>query len=201
MRWQRSTEFLAFDSKYDRYFAGEYTMTREEAVGRDLFFSDLTNCRLYHLANPDRYSVVEPFTNFEYHNIGVPVNPKIPAAADGSTGLDVGLAIRPEGTRDDAGKFRVPSLRNVAVSAPYMHNGVFSSLEAAVLFYGRHLVDQSIASTNPETGRPWRTPEIAATVEQERLTQGQPLDHTRTRQLVAFLKTLTDQRYEYLLDP
>lgn len=198
--FQRSTEFLAFDSKYDRYLAGEYTMTREEAVGRDLFFSDLTNCRLCHLANPDRYSVVEPFTNFEYHNIGVPVNPNIPAAADGKAVLDTGLAIRPEGTRDDAGKFRVPSLRNVAVSAPYMHNGVFSSLEAAVLFYGRHLANPSIASTNPETGHPWRAPEIAATVEQERLTQGQPLDHTRTRQLVAFLKTLTDQRYEYLLD-
>jgi cytochrome c peroxidase len=170
-------------------------------VGRELFFSDLTNCRLCHLANPDRLSATEPFTNFEYHNIGVPVNPKVLENLTEPQKSDVGAAIRPEASRSDTGKFRVPSLRNVAVTAPYMHNGVFASLEAAVLFYGRHLVEQSIASINPETGRPWRAAEVAETVEQENLVKGQPLDLKRTRQLVAFLKTLTDRRYEHLVEP
>lgn len=198
--FQSSAEFSTFDSKYDRYLAGEYTMTREEAVGRDLFFSDLTNCSLCHLANQDQRDVTETFTGSEYHNIGVPVNTRLTQAGDGDGQADIGLAIRSEASAVDRGKFRTPSLRNVAVTAPYMHNGVFSTLEAAVLFYGRHLLDQSIASVNPETNSPWREPEVAATVEKERLIQGQPLDHTRTRQLVAFLKTLTDRRYEHLLD-
>jgi cytochrome c peroxidase len=198
--FQGSAEFSTFDSRYDRYLAGEYSMTREEAVGRDLFFSDLTNCSLCHLANRDQRDARETFTSSEYHNIGVPTNNRLTQAGETGKQADIGLAIRPEASAVDRGKFRTPSLRNVAVTAPYMHNGVFSTLEAAVLFYGRHLVDQSIASVNPETNSPWREPEVAATVEKERLMQGQPLDHTRTRQLVAFLKTLTDRRYEHLLD-
>ena len=48
------------------------------------------------------------------------------------------------------GKFRVPSLRNVAVTAPYMHNGVFKSLDTVIRFYDKHLTDSDNA-INPET--------------------------------------------------
>lgn len=199
--FQRSTEFMAFDSRYDRYLAGDYQLTPVEAVGRELFFSELTNCSECHLANRDQRSRREPFTNFEYHNVGTPRNEAVADLQQDPSALDLGLAVRPEASAADRGKFRVPSLRNVAVTAPYMHNGVFATLETAVLFYGHHLAGQSVASINPETGQPWRGAEVSATVEQRRLMVGQPLDPTRVGQLVAFLKTLTDARYEHLLMP
>jgi cytochrome c peroxidase len=201
--YERSAEFFTFDSKYDRFLAGEYTFTPAEAIGRELFFSDLTNCRLCHLRDPNQVVAREPFSNYQYHNIGVPVNTAVRAANGLSTDfVDVGLAANP-GVDDAAGargKFRVPSLRNVAVTAPYMHNGVFADLETAVLFYGRHLASQAVATINPHTGEPWADPEVPETVEGMLLRQGQPLEPQRVAQLVAFLKTLTDRRYEALLD-
>jgi cytochrome c peroxidase len=200
--FERSKEFFAFDSKYDRYLAGEYQMTRDEAIGRELFFSDLTNCRNCHLAHPDKISRRETFSNFQYHNVGTPVNQLARKANGlGSTFVDAGLAANPQTTAEQVGKFRVPSLRNVAVTAPYMHNGVFARLETAVVFYGRHLASNSIAEINPETRVRWQPPEVADTVDDGFLPQGQPLEHNRVRQLVAFLRTLTDQRYEHLLEP
>lgn len=198
--FESSEEFFAFDSKYDRFLAGEYQMTRDEAIGRELFFSDLTNCRSCHLANPEEISTREPFTNFEYHNVGTPVNERARAVNGlGAEYVDPGLAGNPQAPATEPGKFRVPSLRNVAVTAPYMHNGVFTRLETAVVFYGRHLASNSAAEINPETGAVWREPEIAGTVDDRFLPQGQPLEQNRVRQLVAFLKTLTDRRYEHLL--
>jgi cytochrome c peroxidase len=99
-----------------------------------------------------------------------------------------------------AGKFRVPSLRNVAVTAPYMHNGVFKKLETAILFYDKYLVSNRQSESNPETGEPWGDPEVADTIDLDLLQQGQPITEDRARALVAFLRTLTDQRYEALLD-
>jgi cytochrome c peroxidase len=81
-----------------------------------------------------------------------------------------------------------------------MHNGVFASLETAVLFYGRHLASNTVAEINPETGQHWQPAEVPETVENTILKKGQPLDPIRVRQLVEFLKTLTDQRYEHLLE-
>ena len=144
--FERSGDFSTFDSKYDRYLRGEYQMTRDEAVGRVLFFSGLVNCIQCHLNRPDRISPKETFTNHRYHNIGVPVNPAVGAAPD------PGLAAHPDvGSPTEAGRFRVPTLRNVAVTAPYMHNGVFRDLETAVAFYGKFTLRHQ---RNPETGLP-----------------------------------------------
>lgn len=202
--YERSAEFFAYDSKYDRYLAGEYRLTSDEAIGRELFFSDLTNCRHCHLADPDRVQPREPFTNHRYHNVGTPVNARLRAAnGRGATALDPGLSGNPMTAGDprEDGRFRVPTLRNVAVTSPYMHNGVFDRLETAVLFYGRHLMAASEASRNPETGLPWRPAEVPGTVDQALLRKGQPLDRQRAAQLTAFLRTLTDRRYEHLLAP
>jgi cytochrome c peroxidase len=191
--FERSTEFSTFDSKYDRYLRGEYRMTRDEAVGREVFFSGLVNCIQCHLNRPDRVSPRETFTNHRYHNIGVPVNPAAAAAAP-----DPGLAGHPDvGSASEAGRFRVPTLRNVAVTAPYMHNGVFRDLETAVAFYGKFTLRHQ---RNPETGQPWQPAEVPETVDEEILVEGQPIDPARVRHLTAFLKTLTDRRYEHLLD-
>jgi len=200
--FERTESFSTFDSRFDRALAGEYVMTRDEAIGQALFFSDLINCNQCHLNEPGRLSPRETFTDHSYHNIGVPMN----GIARRENGLgpdhrDLGLGSRVDlaDTRGLAGRFRVPGLRNVAVTAPYMHNGTFSSLETAVAFYGKYTVSNRPAQTNPETGRPWAPPEVNENIELTLLRSGQPLDAQRVRHLVAFLKTLTDARYEHLL--
>jgi len=67
------------------------------------------------------------FSNFEYFNIGVPANPAILFLSTDPCFIDIGLG---EETQDmtDNGKFRTPSLRNIANTAPYMHNSVFTTL-------------------------------------------------------------------------
>jgi cytochrome c peroxidase len=119
----------------------------------------------------------------------------------GDEHVDTGLLQNP-GVNDTvhSGRFRVPSLRNVAVTGPYMHNGVFQELETAIVFYNRYLVISDESRINPETGQPWEEAEVPHTIELELLQEGQPLTGQRLAQLIAFLETLTDQRYEHLLD-
>jgi cytochrome c peroxidase len=200
--FERSDEFSSFDSKYDRYLTGEYTMTREEALGRELFFSDLVNCVQCHVNEPGKVAGRETFTNHRFHNIGVPINSRARLANGlGMDHRDPGLLANPQvSDARAAGKFRVPTLRNVAVTPPYMHNGVFNDLHTAVLFYGRYTLSNRPSQIDPETQQPWRDPEIPETIDLEILEGGQPIDSQRASALVAFLKTLTDKRYEHLLD-
>ncbi len=197
------TEFFApFDSRYDRYLRGEYRLTPDEEIGRRLFFSSLLNCASCHLLNTLTPTAREPFSNFQYHNIGVPANPALNAArGQPADSIDLGLAENPamKGVHA-AGRFRVPTLRNIALTAPYMHNGVFRELATALHFYNRHLVDSAASRTNPETGAPWGPPEVATNLAHDLLRQGQPLDEGRIATLIAFLRTLTDRRYEALQD-
>jgi cytochrome c peroxidase len=192
--FEGSDAFSPFDSRYDRYLRGETALTREQELGRILFFSDLINCNRCHLLDRRERVDRELFTNHRYHNIG------IPASAHGSATPDTGLLMNPR--VDDAaqaGRFRVPSLRNVAVTGPYMHNGVFQQLETAILYYNRFLLIDDANNTNPETGQPWRPAEVPVTMDIELLREGQPLTQRQVELLVAFLETLTDRRYEHLL--
>jgi hypothetical protein len=66
--------------------------------------------------------------------------------------------------------------------------------------YGKFMLSNRQSQTNPETGKRWGEPEVAETVDLELLRQGQPLDESRAMALAAFLTTLTDQRYESLLE-
>lgn len=197
--FEQTDLFAPFDSKYDRYLRGEYQMTSEEELGRLLFFSQLINCHSCHLLNTHETATNESFTSHKYHNIGIPVNTEV-RAKNGVTAVDVGLLANPDITDPaQAGKFRVPSLRNVAVTGPYMHNGVFQELETAILFYDKYLVRNQQSEANPETGEKWGDPEVSDTIDLELLQQGQPITERRAKSLVAFLRTLTDQRYEALL--
>lgn len=198
--FERTELFSPFDSKYDRYLRGEYQMTREEEIGRLLFFSQLISCHGCHLLDTRETTVDELFTNHKYHNIGVPENGAV-RARNGLSGADLGLLANPQvNDPAQAGKFRVPSLRNVAVTGPYMHNGAFQDLETAILFYDKYLVTNQESERNPETGDRWGDPDVAETIDLELLQQGQPITERRVAALVAFLRTLTDQRYEALLD-
>ena len=199
--FERSEEFAPFDSKYDRYLRGEAELTKDEEIGRALFFSNLVNCSSCHLLDRREHWPRELFTNHRYHNIGVPANTSV-RNINGLSGQHVDTGLLQNPAVDDSaqsGRFRVPSLRNVAVTAPYMHNGVFHELETAVAFYNRFLLTSLESRINPETGQPWEEPEVPATVDLELLEQGQPLTARHVSQLVAFLKTLTDRRYEHLL--
>jgi len=201
--FEQTAEFSPYDSKYDRYLRGEYTLTPLEEMGRSLFFSPLTNCASCHLLNRSSLHEHETFTNYRYHNIGLPVNRTLRAQNGlGDAHRDPGLLANPD-VHDAAlaGKFRVPSLRNVAVTAPYMHNGVFRELHTAIVFYNKYTVNSRQSRTNPETGEPWGETEFPQTVDTDLLSQGQPIDAGRAQALIAFLRTLTDARYEHLLDP
>ncbi|CAO3459645.1 Cytochrome c551 peroxidase (EC 1.11.1.5) [Azospirillum argentinense] len=206
--FEKTDVFSPFDSKYDRYLRGEYKMTGEEELGMTLFFSQqFTNCNVCHKLNAMPAATNEVFTNYEYHNIGVPVNAELRAANGvAPTHIDRGLAENPALKGQKAhdqkayeGKFKTPTLRNVAVTGPYMHNGVFKDLETVVRFYNKYNSRKPADQINPETGKPWGNPEIAATVSIKELEEGPALDDRRIKALVAFMKTLTDARYEPLL--
>lgn len=196
--FERTAEFAPFDSKYDRYLRGAYQLTREEDLGRLLFFSQqFTNCNLCHQLKASPVDPEESFTNYEYHNIGVPANPALAHMA----APDRGLLDNPEvNDPAQAGRFKVPTLRNVAVTGPYMHNGVFEDLRTVVLFYNTYNSKAQARQINPETGQPFAPPEVAGTLSMEELTTGPALEDVRIDALVAFLKTLTDARYEGLLE-
>lgn len=201
--FERTEEFMPFDSKYDRYLRGEAEFTDQEELGRVLFFSEqFTNCALCHMNGDSQMNPQETFTNFEYHNIGVPENLALRAANGAAPGtVDRGLLDNPAVDDPAAeGQFKTMTLRNVAVTGPYMHNGVFEDLRTVVLFYNQYNSVDPARQINPETGQPWRAPEVPHTLSMEELTHGPALDDQRIDALVAFMRTLTDARYEYLLD-
>ena len=200
--FESSAQFQPFDSKYDRYLRGEAELSHEEELGRLLFFSQqFTNCNQCHQLRRSAMDPVEPFSDYRYHNIGVPAN-QAGRAENGKpeTWVDNGLLDNPL-VEDPAqrGKFRTPTLRNVAVTGPYMHNGVFQDLRTVVAFYNKYNSKSEAAALNPETGAAWGEAPVPATLALTELTDGPALDDKRIDALVAFLKTLTDARYEPLL--
>lgn len=201
--FERTDAFAPFDSKYDRFLRGEAELTKEEELGRLLFFSEqFTNCNQCHQLKRSPADPAETFSDYKYHNIGVPVNRAGRAVRGGKPGtVDSGLLNNPA-VSDPAeqGKFRTPSLRNVAVTGPYMHNGIFRDLRTVVLFYNRYNSKDAARQINPETGAVFGMPEVPHSLAVEKLTHGPALDDRRIDALVAFLKSLTDRRYEHLLE-
>lgn len=201
--FERTDEFAPFDSRYDRYLQGKVQFTDQEELGRTLFFSSqFTNCNLCHQLQKIPGAAEETFTNYEYHNTGTPVNAPVRSANGGGIdAADLGLLANPAVSDPaQAGKFKVPTLRNVAVTGPYMHNGIFGDLRTVVLFYNKFNTTAEAAQINPETGQPWGRTEFKNTLSTKELTTGTALDDVRVDALVAFMKTLTDARYEHLLE-
>ncbi|WP_424973341.1 cytochrome-c peroxidase [Dinoroseobacter sp. S76] len=200
--FERTEALSPFDSRYDRFLRGEVVLSKEEELGRLLFFSEqFTNCNQCHQLSRSAIDPRETFTDYRYHNIGVPENAVLREQNGIALGtIDPGLSANP--AVDDPmarGKFRTPSLRNVAVTGPYMHNGVFAELRTVVKFYNRYNSRAETAQINPETGKPYGKMPVPMTLAHEKLTHGPALDDRRIDALVAFLRTLTDQRYEHLL--
>jgi len=174
---------IAADSPFDRYlYWGEDSLTGDARRGMRLFFSDRTNCALCHasfnLSGPVAQQGI-PVPQAVFHNTGL--------YNVGGTGAypDTGLAAH-TGRAEDTGAFRAPSLRNVAVTAPYMHDGSIATLAQVIDFYdagGRNVKDGPFAGD----GRlnPFKRKEIHTL----------NLTGEEKRELVAFLESLTDSRY------
>ncbi|HEY4324427.1 MAG TPA: cytochrome c peroxidase [Mucilaginibacter sp.] len=186
--FERSPELSPFTSKFDYYLKGQAIFTEQERQGLALFNDpSRAKCGNCHLTTPDETSGKILFTDFTYNSDGVPKNPlnpfyKIPKAFNplGTNYVDLGLgAILNDHTLD--GNFRVTTLRNVAVTEPYFHNGVFNTLEQVVHFY----------NTRDVPGSGFAPPEVADNVDTDE-TGNQHLTAKEEAAIVAFLKTLTD---------
>lgn len=204
--YESTDVFSTFDSNYDKSLRGEfvYDPDTKAARGRALFFSQqFSNCATCHQLRPNG-SQQEMFTGWEYHNIGVPSNDELRAlnGIDPDV-IDPGLAANPavpESERPGVlGKYKTPTLRNIAVTGPYMHNGVFSELATVIMFYDQFF-EGSAFPINPETGAPWRDPQAPETLALDELLDGRRMTLDDVEAMVCFLRTLTDERYQHLIE-
>ena len=183
--YERSSEVNPFSSKYDLYLKGQVALTAEEVRGLKIFTDTAKGkCANCHVIEADEESGKVLFTDFTYDNIGLPKNINnpfytIPLSYNplGAAYIDNGLGAFLNNSAYN-GQFKVPSLRNVAISAPYFHNGIFNTLEETVHFYNK----RDSLFTNPE---------VPATVNKTELGKLK-LSSQEEKDLVAFLKTLTD---------
>ncbi len=148
------------DSKFDDWGENKLELSAQEERGRKVFLSEKSRCF-------DCHFLVD-FTNDDFKNIG----------------LFNGILLNDKGrfnitnNPDDLGKFKTPGLRNIAVTAPYMHNGMFKTLEEVVDYYN-----------DPAAFVPNRI-NIDST-----LMKPLGLSPMEKADLVAFLKTLTDKKF------
>ena len=204
-KFETTKIFAPFDSKYDKYLNGEYNLTNLEDLGKSLFFSQTNNnCASCHLLKKEDKKK-ETFTNYQYHNIGVPQNHNLMAknVVDSKSFIDHGLMNNSiikklHNSKDYDGKIKVPTLRNIAITGPYMHNGVFQKLSTVVKFYDKYI--NKNRDMNPETNKPWEKPEVQVNKNDLKLlTKGNSLNEKKIKALIAFMNLLTDKKYEHLI--
>jgi len=184
--YEKTSEVSPFSSKYDHWLRGEAKLSRQELRGLKFFEAeDKGNCAACHPSRPAEDGSPPLFTDFTYDNLGTPRNPENPFYSlplelnpDGFAFVDLGLG---KTVNDPAqnGKFRVPTLRNVAVTSPYMHNGVFKTLFNVVAFYNTRDVAE------------WPAPEVSENVNMEEMGK-LGLTNQELEDLIAFLRTLSD---------
>ena len=175
--FERTSVFAPFTSKYDAVQAGDESFTFDEQAGYDIFNNDGTDLTIgagkCFLCHPEPL-----FTDFSYDNLGIPKS-KNKLIKNNPVDLGLGGVL---GIPAEDGKFKVSSLRNLTLTAPYGHNGYFSTLEEIVHFY----------NTRDVKTAKWPVPEVSANVNNVELGN-LGLSATEEAQLVAFLKTLSDR--------
>jgi cytochrome c peroxidase len=187
--------FFPFDSKFDFVQSGLAQFTPQEAAGWALF-TGRGKCGHCHTAKAGGGAPVI-FTDAGFHNIGVPSNSEFPFNLLGPGFVDLGLGGRPDiADPGQYGKFKTTHVRNVALTPPYMHNGVLKTLKQVVHFYNTRDVlprcDASLGSLDPNFGVScWPPPALAATMDSSFLGN-LGLTAAEEDSLVAFLTTLTD---------
>ena len=174
---------VSFDSPYDRYVAGDDSALSGAAKrGMDLFFSEDLEC--FHCHGGFNFSDSTTHANTEvepvgYHNTGLYNLRGEGTYPEDNTGLyDM------TGERRDMGRFKAPSLRNIAVTAPYMHDGSIVTLSEVISHYerGGRLIENG---QNAGDGRlsPYKSEFVT----------GFELSEEEREDLVAFLQALTDE--------
>lgn len=179
--YERGPEVQRFSSKYDLYLGGAVALTASEARGLRLFEDERKgNCAACHPSQPSDEARFPLFTDFTYDNLGLPRNPQNPIYGQpgGASFEDRGLG-QTLGDPAHDGKFKVPTLRNIALTAPYGHNGYFADLRAVVQFY------------NTRDTQPGPPPEFPQTMNRKELG-ALGLTDDEVDDIVAFLRTLTD---------
>lgn len=134
-------EIAAFsfaDSPWDHYLNGDQNALSEEARRGAILFYGHAGCGQCHSGSL--------LTDQQFHNIGVPQLG--PGKLDEEYNLDLGRFLE-TGKHEDRFAFRTPPLRNVTLTGPYMHNGAFATLEAAV----RHHLDPANGLRNYDSGQ------------------------------------------------
>lgn len=158
---------VSFDSRFDRWRRGELELTEEELLGYELFRGEKTDCHHCHQ---------EPLmTRNSFHNIG------LDSVIDG-TGFGAVM-----GYSESMGAFKTPSLRNLAFTAPYMHDGRFATLDEVL----DHYISGGIFSATLD--RLIRNPATA----DERMEGSKTLNLTEVERkaLLAFLNALNDTAF------
>ena len=198
-------EFYPYTSRYDAYLRGDIELTEQEERGAALFKDTAKgNCASCHLGDL-RDGKPPAFTDFDYVNVGVPRNPRIPANADPSY-YDLGLCGPSRSDlsskRELCGYFRSPSLRNVTLRDAFFHNGVFTSLRQVINFYNERDLHPEKFYPRTADGSVHRyddiPPGFSDNVDHDppldRKPGAQPaLTETDIDDLIAFLQTLTDR--------
>lgn len=201
--FERSSAVTRFSSRFDRFWkacrsagidvsaigigidpqeAPQQILSRGELKGLALF-NGKAGCAACHPSTDFEPGVVPPlFTSYTYENLGIPTNPRVYELAGGAP-PDRGLGGR-LGEAEQNGKFKVPTLRNVAKSAPYGHNGYFPTLDVVVDFHNLRDVPGSVWYEIP--------PEVPENV--NRTEMGDlGLSAREASWIAAFLHTLTDR--------
>jgi len=151
---------LSDDSKYDQWKRKETSLSSEELKGYEVYKEHCSSCHKEGL-----------FTDLSYHNNGLDVNYPNPPELEGLFQGRHRITLKEE----DMGAYKTASLRNLSISAPYMHDGRFNSLEEVLDHYENGI------KTN-ETLAP-------------QLEKGILLSSDERRQLLAFLNTLNDYNF------
>ena len=136
---QIDPDYLLFNSKFDRFLDGTVALSSQEARGLATFNDpNKGNCASCHTSQVGPGGTRPVFTNFKYAALGLPRNTNIEANADSSF-YDMGLCgpVRTDlsARTNLCGQFKIPTLRNIALTAPYFHNSSIATLSDAVGFY------------------------------------------------------------------
>ena len=201
--FERTEVFHPFSSKYDAYLQNKAALTSQELNGLKLFEdAKKANCVTCHSDQVDRNGNLPMFTNFTYDNIGVPKNPLNSFYQMASEFNPQGLDFVDEGLANHTGNvyhnggFRIPTLRNIALTSPYMHNGYFQTLKGVIEFYNSR--DVLPACPNPMTTESealslgcWPQAEEINAVDHDKMGK-LGLTSEEVDDIIAFLNTLTD---------
>jgi len=174
---------ISYESAYDRYLAGDAAAISSSAErGMELFFSERLECFHCHGGFNFTDSTTHANSNIDrvgYHNTGlynIDGNGAYPSDNPGLYDLT--------GERRDMGRFKAPTLRNIAVTAPYMHDGSVATLDEAISHYargGRLLEEGAYAGDGRRS--PFKS----------EFVRGFELSDTERADLIAFLESLTDR--------